>query len=313
MEAIRKAGYRSGETTRTLLAAAGVDQATYYRWQKHECAARRKEKPPAGRKPESPPTPEEVEAVKRYALRYPSTGYKRLAWRMVDDGAAGLRPYQVLEVLRSQGLLARREASLPVALRRPTPPERPDEVWHIDLMYVQIGRRWFYLVDILDGYSRFLVHWSLNPTMTADTVVLTTQEALERQKERREGEPRIVHDHGSQFVSRDWKAYLGAVGATDIRTRVAHPESNGRLERLHRTHREEGAVGEGAGNYHDAVEAFGRWADYYNWRRPHSALKYLAPGIYYRGKPEEALERRTKHLAEAKERRRKYWGQHGPG
>lgn len=296
---------------RELLAAAGLDRATYYRWRKQEQEDQEEQASVAGRvgrQREPPPTPEEVEAVKRYALRYPRTGYKRLAWRMVDEGTAGLRPYQVLEVLRAEGLLTPREAAPPASLQRPPAPERPDEVWHIDLMYVRLGSGWFYLVDILDGYSRFLVHWSLNRTMAAETVVLTTQEALEGLKERREGEPRIVHDHGSQFVSRDWRGYLEAVGATGIVTRVAHPESNGRLERLHRTHREEGAVGEGGGSYHEMLEAFGRWADYYNWRRPHSALNYLAPGIYYRGDPEQALARRAERLREAKEQRRRYWG-----
>lgn len=288
----------------------GLDQATYYRWQKQEQLTSVPGR--VGRRRAPPPTPEEVEAVKRYALRFPRTGYKRLAWKMVDEGAAGLRPYQVRDVLAELGVLTPRETALPGPLKRPPPPERPDEVWHIDLMYVGLGTQWFYLVDILDGYSRFLVHWSLNPTMTADTVVLTTQEALEKLPERRAGEPRIVHDHGSQFVSGDWKGYLKAVGATGIVTRVAHPQSNGRLERLHRTHREEGAVGEGGGTYHEMIEAFGRWADYYNWRRPHSALQYLPPGTYYRGDPEAALARRVERLAWAKEQREKYWGDEAP-
>lgn len=137
--------------------------------------------------------------------------------------------------------------------------------------------RWYYLVDILDGYSRFLVHWSLNLTMLADTVTLTVQEALERLTDRRSGEPRLVHDHGSQFLSAEWRAFIEGSGVTDIKTRVAHPESNGRLERLHRTHREEGLTEETLEAYHHALEAMTSWADYYNHRRPHTALKYLCP------------------------------------
>jgi transposase InsO family protein len=64
------------------------------------------------------------------------------------------------------------------------------------------------------------------------------------------------------------------------KTRIAHPESNGRLERLHRTHREEGLTEEVLVAYHQAPEAMTNWSDYYNYRRPHTALKYLCPADY---------------------------------
>ncbi|MGA9347294.1 MAG: DDE-type integrase/transposase/recombinase [Anaerolineae bacterium] len=153
---------------------------------------------------------------------------------------ACLRPYQVYHILGEEDLLFRRPALSPEALKRPPEPDHPDQVWHIDLMYLYIRPRWYYLVDILDGYSCFLVHWSLNLSMAADTVTLTVQEALEGLPQRRPGEPKLVHDHGSQFVSGEWRAFVEVAGVIDIKIRVAHPEPNGRLERLHRTHREEG-------------------------------------------------------------------------
>ena len=111
-------------------------------------------------------------------------------------------------------------------------------------MYLFVRPRWYYLVDVLDAYSRFLVHWTLNTTMLADTVTMTMQTALESLSGRLPGEPRIVHDHGVQFLSQEWRSFVEGAGVTDIKTRVAHPESNGWLERLHRTHREEGLAGE---------------------------------------------------------------------
>ena len=124
-------------------------------------------------------------------------GYKRLTWDMVDRDIAYLRPGQVYQVLQTANLLARRPPLAPDPLRRPAPPDRPDQVWHIDLMYLYIKPRWYYLVDILDGYSRYLVHWKLHMTMHADLVMLTVQEALETLSSRRPGEPQLVHDHRS--------------------------------------------------------------------------------------------------------------------
>jgi len=292
---------------RVLLDALGLDQATYYRWVRREGLGELADAATGKKAAALRATPDEIAAVRRFALDNPLLGYKRLAWKLIDAQVVGLKPHQVYEILAAEELLSRREAVSGPPLKRPEPPSRPDEVWHIDLMYVRIGKRWFYLVDILDGYSRFLVHWSLNPTMTEDTVELTTLEALERLKDRRPGEPKIVHDHGSQFLSKGWQGLLKAKGATSIVIRVAHPESNGRLERLHRTHREEGAASSEHEDYGAAVQAFEEWATYYNWKRPHSALNYLPPGLYYRGDPEAALAKRAAYLERTAAQRRRYW------
>lgn len=214
-------------------------------------------------------------------------------------------------MLQSANLVARRPPLALDPLRRPAPPDRPDQVWHVDLMHLYIRPRRYYLVDILDGYSRYLVHRKFNMTMQADLVMLAVQEALDTLPPRRPGEPQLVHDLGSQFVSREWRTFITLAGAGDIRTRVAHPESSGRLERLHRTHREEGLVGEDLADYAHGVTALTRWHDYYNNHRPHYALRYLRPVDYYRGDPEARLAERRQKLQHALTTRRNYWNGHG--
>lgn len=181
-------------------------------------------------------------AVRSYALEYPQIGYKRLTWQMVDDDVAYLNvgpptageqePYRVYEILKERGLLRWGKNGAPETLNRPPEPDHPDEVWHVDLMYLYISPRWYYLVDIIDGYSRFMVNWSLNLTMESETVTMTVQDALEKLENRRKV-PRSrrpdIHDHGSQFMSHEWHNFVKGSGITDIKTRIAHPESNGRL------------------------------------------------------------------------------------
>ncbi len=297
----------SGAPVGTLLQHLGLPRATYYRWIEREEEGRLADR--RARVPRSvpPPTPEERAAVCEFALAHPLTGYKRLAWVMVDQEIVYLRPRQVYQVLQEADLLARRPTVPLDPLRRPPAPTRPDQVWHLDLMYLYVRPRWYYLVDILDGYSRFLVHWKLNLTLRADPVTLAVQDALDTLPDRRPGEPHLVHDHGSQFLSGEWRTFVAAAGVADIRTRVAHPESNGRLERLHRTHREEGLVEAELGDYAQAVAAFTRWADYYNHHRPHSALRYLRPVDYYRGDPEARLAERQKKLVQGVAARQTYW------
>lgn len=208
LETVQQAREKTGQPLADILASLGVPPATYYRWQGRAAEDHLADVVVVPCRRTVPPTPEEVGALRGFALTHPQTGYKRLAWQMVDEDVAYLRPYQVYPILTEHELLCRRASPPAEALRRPPEPDHPDQVWHIDLMYLYIRPRWYYLVDILDGYSRFLVHWSLNLTMLADTVTLTVQEALERLPEHRPaGEPRLVHDHGSQFLSAEWRLF----------------------------------------------------------------------------------------------------------
>ena len=307
LETVKKTQEKTGKPVAEILYSLGLPEATYYRWKARATNKRLKDVVVVPRRRSFPHIPDEVVSVRGFALDHPQMGYKRLTWQMVDEDVAYLRPYQVYRILVEQGLLRRRESPPPETLRHPPEPDHPDQVWHIDLMYLYIRPRWYYLVDILDGYSRFLVHWSLNLTMMADTVTLTIQEALERLPERRHGEPKLVHDHGGQFLSAEWRMFVKEAGLVDIKTRVAHPESNGRLERLHRTHREEGLTEDHLANYYRAMDGMSNWSLYYNYKRSHSALNYLCPEDYYRGDPKARLDERQQKLSQALESRKAYW------
>ena len=245
--------------------------------------------------------------VRETALLHPMTGYKRLTYLLQNDAIAGVRAHQVYDFLKSESLIRTRPAFGPLELRRPEPPGYPNQVWHVDIMYLHLKKRWWYLVDIIDGYSRYLVHWTLNPTMLTDTVTLTILEALEMWEP--EKPPVIVHDSGSQFVSKDWKQFAAHHGLPDVRTRVAHPQSNGRLERLHRTHREEGVLGAAEWDSDQAKAMLQKWNVTYNDLRPHLALKGLPPTVYYLGEPQAALAQREHYVLSQAKIRADYWRQ----
>lgn len=312
LQTVEEAHRLTGRPLRQILGDLGLASATYYRWENRAQTDALADRTVTPRRRALSPTPAEVDAVCAFALRHPTMGYKRLAWLMLDDEVACLRPSQVYRVLLDADLLARRPRVAEV-LTRPEAPTQPDQAWHIDLMYLYVRPRWYYLVDILDGYSRFLVHWSLNRTLGAETVTLTIQQALEALDARRPGCPLLIHDHGPQFLSAEWRRFVIGAGLVDVKTRVAHPESNGRLERLHRTHREEGVNGQDLSDYYRAVDALARWSHYYNYRRPHSALGYMPPIEYYRGDPEARWNARRRKLAYAAQARAAYWKTVGQG
>ena len=104
--------------------------------------------------------------------------------------------------------------------------------WHIDVSYLNIAGTFYYLISILDGYSRFIVHWEIRERSCEQGVEII----LQRAREKFPGvTPRIISDNGAQFVSRDFKQFIRICGMTHVRTSPYYPQSNGKLERYHRT------------------------------------------------------------------------------
>lgn len=293
-----------------ILADLGVPSATYYRWCERALQGQLADRLCVPQHSALPPTPYEVTSVLNYARAHPLLGYKRLAYALMAENQAFLRPWMVYNVLAEADLLGRRTPP-PEPLVRPPEADHPDQRWHTDLMTWWFGGQWFWLIDVLDAYSRYLVHCEVLLTAKANAVILAGQRAIEtlRDRPRRPGEPEIVHDGGPQFIGREWAHFVQAVGMTDVRTHPYHPQSNGRDERVHRTLREELSLDENATLY-QARAVIAEYRIYYNERRPHSALHYLCPRDYYRGDPATALAEREAKLQAAAAARRAYWEEH---
>ena len=293
-----------------ILADVALPRATYYRWVERAAVGQLADQVVVPRRQAVPPTPTEVARVLAFADRHPLLGYKRLAYALMAENQAFVRPWMVHTILAEAHLLGRR-APAPEPLVRPPEADHPDQRWHTDLSMWHFGGQWFWLIDVLDAYSRYLVHWELLLTAKADDVVRAAQRAVDtlRGRFRRPGEPEIVHDGGPQFIGHEWRQFIQSTGTTNVRTHPYHPQSNGRDERVHRTFREEIPLDENALLY-EARAVIAEYDVYYNTHRPHSALHYLCPRDYYRGEPIALLAEREAKLHVAAEARRTYWEQH---
>jgi putative transposase len=182
---------------------------------------------------------------------------------------------------------------------RPAPPTRPHERWHTDLMYLRIADSWYFLVTVLDAYSRYVVHWALLPSMTAQDVRGVIQAALEATG----AHPEVVTDNGSQFTAAEFRHLVRLFALEHIRIRTYHPQSNGVVERFHRSTREE--LGDQVPrNLSQARAIIAQWVAHYNTERLHAALGYLPPAEYYQGNPAARQAERQLKLAAARQRRR---------
>src|SRR5690606_27900915 len=142
-------------------------------------------------------------------------------------------------------------------------------------MYVWIAARFYFLLSFVDAYSRYVVHHKLMMSLNGASVATELEAALEAAGD---AEPRVVHDHGSEFVNRDVAAVIKTHNLIDIKTRPRHPESNGIIERFNGTVRQESGDHYGA-NYVQAEEIVANLIHHYNDERLHAALGYMAPVI----------------------------------
>ena len=296
---VDKTRRRSGWVLKRILAGLGVPKSVYYDWLKRRSADRL-----ADEKPKPPRLnqvlAEEREAIIAFAQKYPKIGYRKLAWMMLDQGIVAVDESTVYRVLNDVDLLSRwkRSESSPGEYRfRPT---QPNEQWHTDVLYIWVAGCWYFLLSFIDAFSRYIVHHRLLLEINGRTVSTELEAALEKAGG---AKPRVVHDHGPEFVNRDLAAVIKAHNLLDIRTRRGHPESNGVVERFNGTVRQE-ANGEFGGNYLAAEAKINELIKHYNAERLHAALGYMEPSVWHFGNPEARRHERAERLARARSLRR---------
>ncbi len=243
----------------------------------------------------------EKQAIIRFSFEYPLEGYRRLAFMMLDRDVAAASPSSVYRVLKAAGRIGR-------AANKPSKkgtgfhqPEKPHEHWHIDISYINIHGTFYYLTTILDGYSRYIVHWEIRPSMTEQDELVVLQRAKEQFPKET---PRIISDNGAQFVAKDFKEFIRLCGMTHVRTSPYYPQSNGKLERFHGSIKGECIRPGTPLSLEDALRIVGRYVAHYNQVRLHSAIGYVAPADKLAGREAEIFAARDRKLTEARERRK---------
>lgn len=249
----------------------------------------------------------EREAIINYARTHMGEGYRRLTYMMIDYNIVAVSPSTTYRVLKSAGLLNRwnkvKKSSKGNGFDQPV---LPHQHWHTDIKYVNFRGTFLFLISVIDGYSRYIVHHELRMNMQEFDVEITVQRALEKYPF---AKPRLITDNGSQFISKDFAEYLKQAGLQHIRTSIAYPQSNEKIERYHRTIHEECLRTKSLIDLDDARKQIAEFIDYYNTKRLHSSLFYLTPTDFLNGTITEKLEARSVKLRLAKKARHEIGGQ----
>jgi putative transposase len=242
----------------------------------------------------------EKQAIVNFHLKNQLEGYRRLTFMMLDGDVVAVSPSSVWRVLSQAGLLRKWNGK---PSKKGTGFEQPSaahEHWHIDVSYINIAGTFYYLCSVLDGYSRFIVHWDLRASMTEAEIEII----LEGAKEKCPGaKPRIISDNGPQFIARDFKEFIRISGMTHVRTSPYYPQSNGKIERWHKSLKSECIRPGTPLTAEDAKQLIGRYVDYYNTVRLHSATGFITPQDMIEGRQAEVHAARDRKLEQARQQR----------
>lgn len=151
---------------------------------------------------------------------------------MIDADVVAVSPSSVWRVLGQAGRLRKWNQTPSKKGTGFVQPLTPHEHWHIDISYINIHSTFYYLCTVLDGASRYIVDWTLRESMTEPEVEVLLQRAKEKFPEAR---PRIISDNGPQFIAKDFKTFIRISGMTHVRTSPYYPQSNGKIERWHKS------------------------------------------------------------------------------
>jgi len=288
---------------RQALSELGIARSTYYRWRQRQPDSRNL------KRPWNRIIPEEEGKILAAARESPELSSRQLAAWITDNAGFTISESTVYRILRREGLVKRQETQLPAANEYHTKTTRPHQMWATDASYFRVvGWGYYYLVTVMDDYSRFILAWKLQKDMSADSLIEVVQEAIDTTGMTDvpvEDRTKLLSDNGAGYVSRAFRDYLHLVGIRHILAAPFHPQTNGKLERYYHTiKREVNQVPyEFPGQLERAITDF---VEYYNFRRYHKALGDVTPADVLHGRRDQILQRRKEVQIQTINRRRDY-------
>ena len=220
---------------------------------------------------------------------------------MLDRDLVAVSPSSVYRVLKAAGLLDDRFVQPSRKGTGFVQPLEPHDHWHIDFSYINIAATFYYLCTVLDGCSRYVVAWDLRISMTeadAEIVLQHGRESFPGAK------PQIISDNGSQFIARDFKEFIRLWQTSHVFTSPHYPQSNGKLERFHRTLKEQAIRPKTPLCLEDAKRVVGHFISHYNAVRLHSSIGYITPLDRLHDRHTDLFAARDKKLETARHQRK---------
>jgi putative transposase len=299
---------KSPHTVAATVAEVGVSPRSYYRWKRR---LQGPHPPGAARRPWNALREQERHGIVQHALAQPQLTPRELAWWLCDHAGFSVSESSVYRLLKGEGLLPDRAAEqAPAAKEFRHQTRRPNQLWQSDPTRFFIPD-WgcYWMVSVLDDYSRKLLAWQLVEDIQTPSLAEVIQLAVEATgviTAPQVAKPALLTDNGSGYISHPMADFLRAHGLRHIRARSHHPQTTGKMERCHRTIKDQVTlvVHTSPDQLRAAIAAF---VDYYNRQRYHEALHNVTPDDVYHGRREGILARRKELQVRTRVARRMHY------
>ncbi|MEM3118081.1 MAG: IS3 family transposase [Nitrososphaerales archaeon] len=225
-----------------------------------------------------------LEAIEREALEHPSYGVRRITAMLKRKGMHVNRK-KVHRLMKIANLIKRRSVRKHAIRKRTlTVPVRSNHLWEQDITYIWCGNDgWCYLFNILDCYTREWLSYTFSKECGTDEAVRTFDRAI---LDRFPGGVipeglTVRNDGGPQYTSDRFIKILQACKINQEVTAKNSPEEDAYIEAFHKSLKEDYVWQHEFQTFQDADEMMKQFFIDYNWKRPHSSLKYMTPKEFY--------------------------------
>lgn len=281
---------------RRTLAHLSIPPATFYRWYERFRAAGPEALEDRPSRPDRVwnriPDPVRCRLID-LALAEPELSPRELAVRFTERERYFVSEASVYRLLKAHDLITGPAFIVVKAADEfHTKTTAPNQLWQTDFTYLKVvGWGWFYLSTVLDDFSRYVIAWKLCTTMAASDVTETLEMALAASgcsQARVRHKPRLLSDNGPGYISGDLATWLAGEGMDHIRGAPCHPQTQGKIERWHRTLKNRILLENHylPGDLQASIEAF---VTHYNHQRCHESLSNLTPADVYFGRGQTIL------------------------
>lgn len=300
----------SGLPRRRALVQLGLPKSTYYRWLSRQTEGRLQDNKGGSSLPWNKLRPEEESKILIQARASPELSARQLALKFVDSERWYVSESTVFRILKREGLIKPADiVGFKAGKEYHRKTKRPNELWATDCAHLKVIEwGWYYLVTVMDDYSRFILAWELKSDMAANSLIDVVQKAVDftgMTDVPVEDRTALLSDNGAGYLSRQFGEYLRLVGVRHIVASPYHPQTNGKIERYHRSIKGNISLVP-YGMPSELKEAIRAFIEYYNYWRYHEGLGNVTPYDMYTVKHLEIIQRRKEAKSRTLQVRKDY-------